>query len=93
MSKKAEQMIPGKRYRGWGFINEFKEFQFIPEETGSREGSVKQVCQRNGVTVSHSKQHIIVHFKIKKSAQKLEIIKSLTYSFNQLIKIVQEYEF
>lgn len=93
MKKKTEPMIPGKRYRGWGFINEFNEFQFDPEQTGSREGTIKQVCQREGISVSHSKDNILVHLKIKKSKSKVELLQRITNTFNKLFSIIKEYEF
>lgn len=93
MAKVRESMIPGKRYRGYGYINEFKEFCFEPEDTGSRAGLIKQVCTREGVSVSETKNFLLIHIKMPKLNKRLDRIKALTNSYNNLVKIMTEYDF
>lgn len=93
MAKTKGEMVPGKRYRGWGFINNYKEFCFEPEQTGSHAGQIKEVCVREGIRVSESKRLIIVKLNIEKQGSRLEYLKELTKMYNQLSKIFQEYDF
>ena len=92
MPKTREQMIPGKRYRGYGFINEYKEFCFEPEQTGAHEGREKSVCVRNGVRVSQTQKLIIVKFNLEKQDDKTAYIKRLVQIYNTISKIIREYE-
>ena len=92
MAKTKEQMIPGKRYRGYGFINEYKEFCFEPEQTGAHEGREKSVCVRNGVRVSQTQKLIIVKFNLEKQDDKSAYIKRLVQIYNTISKIIREYE-
>jgi len=92
MPKTKEQMIPGKRYRGYGFINEYKEFCFEPEQTGAHEGREKSVCVRNGVRVSQTQKLIIVKFNLEKQDDKSAYIKRLVQIYNTISKIIREYE-
>ena len=90
--KKKEQMVPGKRYRGYGYINEYKEFCFEPEETGAHAGQIKAVCSRDGVKVSESKNFIIVKFNLDKQDEKLAYLKELAKAYNTISQIIQEYD-
>ena len=92
MPKTKEQMIPGKRYRGYGFINEYKEFCFEPEQTGAHEGREKSVCVRNGVRVSQTQKLIIVKFNLEKQDDKTAYIKRLVQIYNTISKIIRDYE-
>lgn len=90
--KVKETMEPGKRYRGYGFINEFKEFCFEPEQTGAHEGREKSVCVRDGVRISETKNLIIVKFNIEKESEKSKYFAILTRLYNVICKIFQEYD-
>lgn len=90
--RKKEQMEPGKRYRGYGFINEFKEFCFEPELTGSRAGREKVICAREGIRVSETKKLIIVKFNIQKEDKKELYFKELARVYNEITKILQRYD-
>lgn len=90
--KVKETMEPGKRYRGYGFINEFKEFCFEPEQTGAHEGREKSVCVRDGVRISETKHLIIVKFNIEKESEKSKYFAILTRLYNVICKIFQEYD-
>lgn len=92
MPKTKEQMIPGKRYRGYGFINEYKEFCFEPEQTGAHEGREKSVCVRNGVRVSATKNLVIVKFNLEKQEEKSAYIKRLVQIYNTISTIINDYE-
>ena len=92
MPKTREQMIPGKRYRGYGFINEYKEFCFEPEQTGAHEGREKSVCVRDGVRVSATKNLVIVKFNLEKQEEKSAYIKRLVQIYNTISKIIRDYE-
>lgn len=85
-------MEPGKRYRGWGYINEFKEFVFEPENTGSRAGVIKHVTQRDGVSVSHTRDFILLHIKLEKCNDVTKYMKLVWNKFSTIIDILKSYE-
>lgn len=92
MAKIKEQMVPGKRYRGYGFINEYKEFCFEPEETGAHAGREKQICVREGIRVSETKKLVLVKFNLEKRESQKEYIQDLTRVFNHLTRIFRNYD-
>lgn len=85
-------MIPGKRYRGYGYLNEFKEFCFEPEDTGSRAGVIKQICTREGVSVSESKNFLLIHIKMQKYPKLLERLGALAKIYNNIVNILKDYD-
>lgn len=92
MAKTRENMQPGKRYRGYGYINEFKEFCFEPENTGSREGVIKAICTRDGIGVSETREHLLIRVKMAKCSNLLDRLRELTKVYNKIVKIFREYD-
>lgn len=93
MSKKQKlEMEAGVKYRGYGFINEFGEFEFTPEATGSRQGSVKILKTGENFTVSYSSRSIIFHGRLERGLNMIERIRKLTSMFNVIFQVIKEYE-
>ena len=85
-------MEPGKKYRGYGYINDYKEFCFELEETGKNQGRITPVATKDGVSLSQTKTNLIFHVKIEKGT-KIELTKRVTEVANILLDFVQKYEF
>ena len=87
-------MQPGKRYRGYGMVNDYKEFIFTPEATGSQHGREKvlQTWQQNMMTLKETKNYLIVTMKETKGKQEAELIRSLMMKFNELYNFVKSHE-
>lgn len=92
MAKTKEAMVPGRRYRGYGYVNEFKEFCFEPEATGSREGVIKAICTRGGVGISETRQYLLIRVKMAKCTNLLDRLRELARAYNEIVKILREYE-
>ena len=45
---------PGVKYRGTGWINEYGEFQFTPEQKGSKPSNLKIVHQESNFAIYES---------------------------------------
>lgn len=93
MSKKQKlEMEAGVKYRGYGFINEFGEFEFTPEATGSRQGNVKILKTGENFTVSYSSKSLIFHGRLERNLPLLDRIRKLTQMFNVIFNVIKEYE-
>ena len=90
--KTKEVMIPGKRYRGYAYLNEYKEFVFEPENTGARAGVIKSVTQRDGVSISHTRDYVLIHVKMKRMGVVALYMKELWSKFTTIINILKEYD-
>lgn len=92
MKGKKGQLEVGKRYRGYGVLNEYGEFSFEPENTGSRAGVYKQVAVRDGVRLSQTKDNILVHMKIRKSGSQRDYLRDIMQKVDVLLGLLKEYE-
>lgn len=88
--KKIEFPI-GTKVRGYGVLNEYGEFDFIPEQTGARQGQVKLIKRGDDYSVSNSKHNVIVHLSFAKG-EKLVMIKRFLRIVNDVTNILREYE-
>lgn len=88
-----KDLVPGKKYRGYGVMNEYGEFTFEPEETGANAGRQKQISSQDGVTVSHTKDNLLIHIKVPKCPEKYKLILTLMHKFNILTDIIKSYDF
>ena len=92
MKLKKGQLEVGKRYRGYGVLNEYGEFSFEPENTGIRAGVIKQIAVRDGVNLSQTKDNIIVHMKIRKSNNQRDYLRDIMRKVDVLLGLLKEYE-
>lgn len=92
MKTKKGQLEVGKRYKGYGVLNEYGEFSFEPENTGARAGVFKQVAARDGVRVSHTKENILVYMKIRKGSGIRDYLRIVMQKVDVLLGLLKEYD-
>ena len=86
------QLQPGEKVKGYGLLNEYGEFEFIPEKTGSRAGAVKLIKEGENFTISTTKNKIIVYFRFDK-LKGLELIKKFLQESTNVLNILKDYDF
>lgn len=92
MSKQKFDFEVGKKYRGYGYLNEYGEFNFDPEKTGSRSGVIKNIATREGVSLSHSKNFLFVYLKIHKTKSICNYFSEITKKLDVVFKMLRTYE-
>ena len=87
------EMRPGVKYKGYAFINRFKEFCFTPEATGSQAGREKLLKQwpERGTTIKETKNYIIVTIKESKSMDEAARARSLMSKFNLIFNFLKNH--
>ena len=93
MAKKIVQMVAGQKYRGYGILNDFGEFEFIPEEKGAREGVIRKVTMGDGDEASMTKKYILFRVKIQRNGTVMTRLSEFCKKFDNLLKVIKEYEF
>lgn len=83
----------GQKVRGYGLLNEYGEFDFIPEQTGIRQGQTKLIKGNDEYTLSETKKMVIVHIRLSKGDSKLDLLKEYLRIFNIVLDDLREYEF
>lgn len=91
--KKEMEFVKGKRYPGYGWINDYGEFEFTPEQTGSRAGQTSIVKAGDDYTVSKTKNYVLVHLRLKRPFKPTEGVFNLMRRVDEIIKVFKEYEF
>ena len=92
MAKQVKEMVQGVKYPGYGFINEFNEFQFTPSEVGSRKEVKKLLKEGAGYSAYYTKNKVIFHSSVDRKLAKNERIKKIIGLMNEFIGILQNYD-
>ena len=85
-------MEPGVKYPGYGFLNEYNEFQFVPSEVGSRKEQKKLVKETDNTSVYKTAKYIIFHCKVKRELALIDRIKKVVEIMNEFIIVLRNYE-
>jgi hypothetical protein len=75
-------------------LNEYKEFVFTPEKTGSRAGREKilQSWDDLDMSLKETKNYLIVTLKLTKGKQEFDLIHALMSRFNSLFNFFKTHE-
>lgn len=90
--KTRKELIAGVRYKGYGVINEFGEFEFTPENTGSQQGRQKVLKSGEDFTISETRTKLLVRLVIRKQKTQMENIFAVARIFDKVLKIFRNYE-
>lgn len=90
--KQPRKIDTGIWYRGRAMLNEFGEWTFEPEQTGAREGVIKELKRGDGWKCKYSKQHVFISIKIKRDNQKSYLIKEFLSKTTSIINVLSYYE-
>ncbi len=93
MSKQLVEYQQGVKYPGYGILNEFGEFTFIPQETGSRKEQKKCLVEDKEYTVYYTKNKIILHCTMPRTLSRNERIRKVLNLLDNFIKVLQNYDF
>lgn len=88
----AESMKVGVKYSGYGIINAFREFQFIPTQKGANEGRMTLVKQGVGWSVHSTRDNIVVHIKLPRKDKVLERITEFLRLQQCVMQVLREYD-
>lgn len=87
-----EAMKPGVKYPGYGWVNNFHEFQFTPSQKGKNEGRMKILTEGNGYTVHTTRDNIIIHVKIPRKESAIERVTEFLRVQQEVLEILREYD-
>lgn len=83
MARQKIELIPGKKYKGVGYINEYGQMQFDPYQQGTRNNALKVVKEGANYSLYESVNILQVRVSIQKSHDmgKLEKVMALMKAF------------
>lgn len=92
-TRKKIDLVPGVKYRGTGCITEYGEFDFVPEQKGTKPNNMKLVKETDDFSLYESKDFVKVTVKIPKVTKKTELISKFMKSFTNAVLELKNYEF
>lgn len=90
--KQRLELKTGVKYRGYGYLNAFGEFEFTPEQTGSRQGRRKLVKEGDCYSIAETTNSRIVHISLPKDIKGFQLIKSFMNTVNEIVAVFRDYE-
>lgn len=84
-------MEPGKKYRGYGYINEYGEMHFEPTQQGASPNNMKIVRHDADYTLYESKNYWRMSVKVKKSNDKMTIISNFILAMQRATVMLRSY--
>ena len=90
---KKQDMVVGKEYKGYAWVNDYMEIHFRPAAVGSRAGRIKKICEEEDYALTETKNFVQVHIRIPKTKDgAAAYVKALTAVVNKLITAFMKYE-
>lgn len=90
---KTKRDLPvGQKVRGYGLLNEYGEFDFIPEQTGIRKGKTKVVKQTQTFTLSETANCLLLHVNLEKQ-KGMELLSTWLNVSNEILMELKDYDF
>ena len=85
-------MLVGVRYKGYAVLNEFGEFEFTPENTGSQQGRQKVIKSGEDFSISETRTKLLIRLVIRKNKTQMENIFAVANIFDKILRIFRNYE-
>ena len=85
-------MLVGVRYKGYAVLNEFGEFEFTPENTGSQQGRQKVIKSGEDFSISETRTKLLIRLVIRKNPTQMENIFAVANIFDKILRIFRNYE-
>lgn len=92
MEKTRKEIEIGVKYSGYGVLNEFGEWTFIPSQIGSRKGRKKFVCGDNDYTIYTTNKKVLIHVSLERN-ERLSLISAFCRIVDRLLTAFKDYDF
>lgn len=90
------RLEPGVRYPGYGWINEFGEMQFTPQQVGANKGKKRLLCEGTGYTIYLTDKLVILHMSVNREQEEhtspLKTMARMFTIFNNILEQIRNYE-
>jgi len=91
MAKKKIKMEVGKRYKGYGVLNEYGEYSFEPCQVVENPKNMKIVLAHGNATIYESERFYKISVKVPKGANKAEICRQFTLDLSRAVYNLRMY--
>lgn len=92
MTKIKRDIEVGVKYAGYGVLNEFGEWTFVPSQVGSRAGRKKFVCGDSDFTVYTTNKKVLIHASVERG-ERMNMIAKFCRIIDRLLGVFKDYDF
>lgn len=90
--KRKVNIAAGQKVKGWGVMNQYGEFEFIPEETGKYAGRTSVIFQTDGMSVKETTRHFLISLKVEKRNTWTQTITKIYEKLTTAVQRLRDYE-
>ena len=91
MTKKKIKMEVGKRYKGYGILNEYGEYTFEPCQVVENPKNMKIVHAQGNATISESERFYKISVKVAKNIGIADICRQFTLDLSRAVYNLRRY--
>ncbi|MBO7645619.1 MAG: hypothetical protein J6S52_01220 [Prevotella sp.] len=91
MVKQKIKMEVGKRYRGYGLLNEYGEYTFEPCQVETNPKNMKKIQEHDNTCIYESENFYKIAVKVPKGRDYKEILHTFTYDLSRAIYNLRQY--
>lgn len=92
MKKTRREIEVGVKYSGYGVLNEFGEWSFIPSQVGSRAGRKKFVCGGENYSIYSTTKKVIIHCTLERG-ETIKLVQQWLKICDNLLLAIRHYDF
>lgn len=92
MGRKKMKLIPGQKYKGTGWVNEYGQTYFEAYQKGEKPNNMKLIKETESFSLYESGNYLKIAVKIEKKDDKFEMIKTFMSAFKGACVELKNYE-
>lgn len=81
MQRKKMTLEPGKKYRGYGWLNEYGQINFQAEQKGNCPNKMSLIKENGAYSLYESSKFLKIAVKIEKGGSNIDMIKQFMDAF------------
>lgn len=85
-------LVPGEKYKGVGWVNEYGQTYFEAYQKGTKENNMKLVKENETFSLYESGNFLKISVKIEKTADKFDMIKVFMKAFQDACVELKNYD-
>lgn len=92
MGRKKMTLVPGKKYKGVGWVNEYGQHYFEAYQKSESPNNMKLVKETESFSLYESGNFLKIAVKIEKNSDKFEMVKTFMSAFQNACVEIKNYD-
>lgn len=92
MGRQKMKLVPGEKYKGVGWVNEYGQTYFEAYQKGQKPNNMKLIKETDKFSLYESGNFLKISVKIEKNADKFEMVKTFMSAFQGACMEIKNYD-